>query len=268
MSMDIKKSLQQLGYGKNEAAVYEALLKLGLTQSGAVIKATKLHSVLVYNALEHLKSDGLISVVRKKNIQMFQAQDPSVLMNKVKESEEIVKKLIPELKKLQSQKVPAVSVKTLVGQEGLINNLKEITESAARSKQKYINSIGGARDVDFYDAIGDWYDNYLALTTKLKVGKRTLAPATYSAAFHEKFSKETNAQVKTLPEGLNTPAYTRITEEMVSIEVYKPEIIVIQIKNPIIAKGYLDSFELLWKMAKKQSALPATKKVEIQRGLK
>jgi sugar-specific transcriptional regulator TrmB len=251
MDMDIKKSLQQLGYGKNEAAVYEVLLGLGISQAGPIIKATKLHSFLVYNALESLISANLISVVRKKNIQMFQAQDPSALMNKVKESEELAHSLIPELKKLQSRNIPTVSAKVLIGHEGLINNLKEISESAARSKDKYIRSIGGARDVDFYEAIGNWYDNYLALTTKLKVGKRTLAPVTYSAAFRQRFLKEPNSQVKTLPKGLNTPAYTRITEEMVSIEVYKPEIVVVQIKNPIIAKGYLDSFDILWKIAKK-----------------
>ena len=58
--------------------------------------------------------------------------------------------------------------------------------------------------------------------------------------------------LRTLKEGLSSPTYTRITQEMVAIEMYKPQIVVIQIYNKIIAQAYLDSFELLWKQAAKK----------------
>lgn len=247
--MDSRKALQDLGYTKNEATVYLALLKLGMTQAGPIIKATKLHGMLVYSALEKLVDYGLVSVVRKKHIKKFQALDPSTLLGDIHKKRTTAEKLIPELQKLLTGNLPQVVVKTFVGQEGLINNLKEMVESAALSKDACMRIIGGAKDTDFYDAIGNFYHDYLLMTKKNGVTKKTLAPSSYSNVFRKQYEKEGDALMRTLPKGLNTPAYTRITPELVSIEIYKPEIIVIQISSSIIAKAYVDSFDLLWDMA-------------------
>ena len=77
-----------------------------------------------------------------------------------------------------------------------------------------------------------------------------IAPASYSSQFKKKFAAEPHTFLRTLSKGLSSPTYTRITEDMISIEMYEPEIIVIQIRNPAIASAYLDSFKLLWESAK------------------
>lgn len=52
------------------------------------------------------------------------------------------------------------------------------------------------------------------------------------------------------PSGLTSPTFNRITQEMVSIEVYGAEPLIIQIKNKTIAQSYIESFDSLWKQAK------------------
>lgn len=247
--MDYRKILQELGYTKHEATVYLALLKLGVTQAGPIIKATKLHGMLVYSALEKLQDYGLVTVVHQKNIKKFHALNPSHLLGEIRKKQEAAEKIIPELQKMQTSLVPQVSVKTFVGKEGLTNNLKDMVASAAKSKSKCMHIIGGAKGTDFYDALGDFYDEYLALTKRHGVKKKIVTPSNYSSQFRKRFNEEANA-IRALSKGLDTPAYTRITEDMVSIEIYKPEIVVIQIDNAIIARGYLDSFKLLWDAAK------------------
>ena len=116
-------------------------------------------------------------------------------------------------------------------------------------KNKTMCIIGGAKDSDFYDAVGDSYPKYLKLLKDKKISKYLVAPETFSKEFKAKFKKEEKSYLRTLPKGLNAPTFTRITEEMVSIEIYKPSLVVIQIRNPIIAKSYLDSFWLLWENA-------------------
>ena len=245
--MDIKKMLLELGLTKNEATVYLALLHTGLTQTGPLIKNTKLHRMLVYNALEVLQDKGLVELVHKKNIKLFKASDPSVLIDQVEKLHKLAKELIPELQKIRTGGSDAVSVRTLVGQEGFLTNLQEMIESSARAKDKTMYIIGGAKDTDFYDAVGPWYDSYVNMLQKKKVHKLLLAPDHYSSNFKKKFSAEFGNTLKTLPKGLSSPTYTRITEEMVSFELYHPELLIIQIKNPAIALGYRDSFKLLWK---------------------
>ena len=248
--MDLQSKLLELGLNKNESAVYIALLKLGLTQAGPVVKAVKLHRMLVYNAMERLENLNLVEVVHTKNIKLFKALDPSSLLDKTKRLNEIANELVPELRSLQAKKDDLVSIRTLIGRDGFINNLIEVIESAGRSKLKTMHIIGGAKDSDFYDVIGDWYKEYVKILGKNKIKKLLLAPENYSNIFKKKFASEKENELKTLPKGLTSPTYTRITEEMVSIEIYHPQVLVIQIRNSAIARGYLDSFNLLWKTAK------------------
>ncbi len=248
--MDIKKSLIELGFQKNEASIYLALLELGITQAGPLVRKTKLHRMLVYNALERFVDDGFASVVRKKNIQLFQATDPHIIIDKIQKKQELAQDVIQHLRKLQQAQTQAVTVRTLIGQEGFVTNMKDIVESASRQKDHTMRIIGGARDTEFYEVIGDWYDDYKVMIEKYGVRKLLVAPAAHSAGFKKYFAKERGTELRTISGGLNTPLYTRITEEMVSFEMYKPEILVIQIRNSTIARNYLDSFELLWKASR------------------
>jgi len=249
--MDLKNTLIKLGLNKNEASVYLALLNTGLTQAGPLIKKTKLHRMLVYNALDTLEDQGLAEVVHKKNIKLFKPTDPAKLIDRTKKLHELSETIVPELQSLQSKHQDAINVRTLVGRDGFINNLQEIIESAARSKNKTMYIIGGAKDTDFYETLDGYYDEYTKLVQKLKIKKMLLAPSHYSAVFKKKFAAESGSSLKTLPHGLTSPTYTRITAEMVSFELYQPQVLVIQIKNPAIARGYLDSFKLLWDSVEK-----------------
>ncbi len=245
---ELKYNLNILGLSRNEASVYCALLHFGLSQAGPLVKATKLHRMFVYEALDRLSDMGLASVVHKKNIKIFHAADPSALIHKTRELAELAKTVVHELHTLQ-KKSDVISIRTLIGREGFITNLQEVVESATRQKDNTICIIGGARDSDFYETIDDWYDDYTALLKKHRVKKRLLAPGSFSDVFKKKFSKEKGTEMRTVPRGLSSPTYTRITEEMVTIELYYPSIVIIQILNKAIAQGYLDSFELLWKHA-------------------
>ena len=247
--MDYQKLLQQLGFNGNEIAVYMALLGLGMTQAGPIVKATKLHRMMVYTALDKLVQDGFATVVRKKNIQLFQPVDPGILVEKTQRLHELAKAAAPAFRNLLQKSENVVNVRTLVGFEGFIHNLEEIVLSAAKQKDRTVAVIGGAKDKDFYEAVDGWYKNYTDLLKKNKVHKKLLAPASYSAEFKKKFAAEPASELRLLPKGLSSPTYTRITKEMVSIEIYHPQLIVIQIRNPAIAEGYLDSFKLLWDTA-------------------
>jgi len=245
--MDIKKALVELGLSKNASNVYLALLSTGLSQAGPIVKVTKLHRVLVYGALEELQELGLVTVQRKKNIQLFKPADLSVLESRAQRVESLVQSIIPELRKLQSGVGDTVDVRTLVGQEGFRQNLEDVVLSASKQKDKTMRIIGGAKDTDFYKAVGGWYDEYTELLEQKGVKKMLLAPASYSSEFKQKFVEEWGTQLRTLPKGLTSPIYTRITDELVAIEIYEPQLVVIQIRNRAVAQGYKDSFELLWK---------------------
>ena len=251
--MDAKKGLADLGLNKNDAAVYVALLGLGVTKAGPLIQKTRLHRMLVYNALDSLVAQGLATEVHRNNVKLFQAADPSALVERTKKISDLAHALVPDLRKLQQDKDLLVNVRTLIGPEGFQTNLENVIASAARQKNREMYILGGGKDLDFYNAVGDWYPTYVRLLEKNNIRKKLLAPSSFSSEFKRKFAAEKNTELKTVAEGLSSPTYTRITEEVVSIEMYEPQIVVIQIINKVIARAYMDSFELLWKTAQVES---------------
>ncbi len=250
MNIEIQEVLKSVGLSENETKVYISLLKHGQTQAGRIVKDTKLHRMVVYNALEKLIQERLAQMTRKKSIQLFQATNPQILSEKTFKLHESVKSILPELEKLRHYTASQVEVRTMSGREGFITNLQEIIASVSRQKDKTMRIIGGGKDTGFYSIIGDWYLNYVALLAKEKIVKKLIAPASYSSQFKKKFAAEPRTFLRTLSKGLSSPTYTRITQDMISFEMYEPEIIIIQIRNAAIASAYLDSFKLLWESAK------------------
>ena len=246
--MSIKNDLETLGLSPNETKVYVSLLELGLTNVGPIVKKTKLHRMIVYESLDKLINQKLVSFVYKKNRKYFQASNPSTIIEIIKNKEELAKQIVPELLKLQKSGDEQLEVKILYGHEGFVSNLQTVVKIVSKY-DKILRIVGGARGDYFYEIIGDWYKNYINFLTKHKVAKWQISPDSNSEAFKEKFAKEKNTILKTMKHGLHSPTLTRITPEMVSIEIYAKETVIIQIYNKAVASSYFDYFNLLWKEA-------------------
>lgn len=243
--------LTELGFSPNEAQVYLSLLKNGPSQTGPIIKDTKLHRVLVYTALQRLEDAGLVTVTRKKTIQTFQPTNPANIRTRIERSLRLAESVIPELQKEFSQREAAVEVKTLKGREGFLTNLYDMLDSANQSKNKTIYIIGGAgaQGSDPFDLAGPDYPAYVAATKKMQIHKKLIISPRYAELYAKEFAVHAGNEMRSLEESLSSPSLTRITENTVSIEIYQPEIIILQIRHPAIALSYLDSFNALWKRA-------------------
>jgi len=242
----VKKQLIHLGLSEYEAAVYMAVLELGPCSAGPLIKKTKLHRMNVYSALKNLEEMNLISIFLKNNRQQFQGTNPENILAPLKEREILAQQLIPQLNALKSKQDSEMGVQILYGVEGFWSNLQEIVKSAVKT-DKIMRIIGGAPDSDFYKAIEPHYEEYKKVLKKSKVAKWLLSPREESENVKKKFKKEDkNNRLKTVP-GMHSPTYTRITPEMVSIELYTTPLMIIQIKNRAVANSYLEQFNLLWK---------------------
>lgn len=251
--MELTKALEALNLSKNEAKVYVGLLPLGLTTAGPIVSAVKLHRQLVYQALETLAQKNLVSFVIKNNRKHFQATSPKELVRLAKQQTVAAEAILPVLMQLKATAGDQIEVRTLYGASGFYDNLVDITESAART-DKTIRIIGGANDRSFYETLGDRYADYVALQKKFAVKKFLIAPESAATEFKQKFAYEPGNILRTMAEGLTAPIYTRITPEMVSIEIYLREPIVVQIINRALAAGYIEHFQLLWKQASAPTA--------------
>ena len=95
--VDIENALEGIGLSRNESKIYVTLLNLGSSTAGIIAEKSKIYRTNVYEASQRLIEKGLVSYIFKGHQKMFQAEDPSKIMNMFKEKEEAFKKILPQL---------------------------------------------------------------------------------------------------------------------------------------------------------------------------
>jgi sugar-specific transcriptional regulator TrmB len=95
--MEIKEQLRHAGFTENEAKVYFALLENGPSQAGIISRKSGLHRRVIYDTLERMIKKGLVGYINKNNKKVFQASNPSRVLEMIKERENIISEIMPEM---------------------------------------------------------------------------------------------------------------------------------------------------------------------------
>ena len=235
--------LGELGLSKNEAKVFLALLDIGSDTAGKIAEKCQLHRTNVYDALERLLEKGLVSYVLKKDIKYFEAANPEDLMNIVKEKEEHLKKIMPEL--LLSRKF---AKKTEV----------HIYEGVLAARSIFMGFLKYKKPILVYGVPKEAPDvlrkYFLAQFHRQRIAKKIVEKVIYnenSLPRIKELKKIPLLEVKTLPKEFDSPMSTNICGEEIFLELFRDIPLTIQIKNKEIADMYKKYFGILWKTAKK-----------------
>lgn len=241
--------LKNAGLTDGEAKVYLALLTLGESKVGPVIKTSRISRSKVYDILERLIQKHIVSKVEKKGVFWYQALPPNTLLNIVKQKEhqlkreqELLQKALPQLAQLQpKQKINVVIYEGFEGFKAMIDRMiqeftpKDVYEAmgiseTTESMRHYARKIYEAQKIKKFKArsIFDEKGAY-------KIEER-------KTAWHE---------IRILPKGWHTPASFTVYGDTVGIHTGKEETIIsIVIKNQEIAKSFRAAFEAMWKMSR------------------
>lgn len=236
--------LEDLGLTRNEAFVYRALLETGETKTGALVKKTALHRVLIYDALESLIKKGLASYVIKENRKYFQGADPSRLVEFLEEKKENAKNIIPELLLLQKEGVRKQTVAIYEGIRGLKSIMNNMLNELTAKDYHYVFASG-----NMADALGSYYDLY----QKTKERKKIMTKVLYDVSFRKRADviKKTYGEIRFYPFSY-FPTDTWMYKDKVLIVTYtaKPPIAIL-ITSQETANSYKKLFEGFWKNTKK-----------------
>lgn len=134
--------LEDLGLTKAQIQVYVALLELGVTTSGPIIKRTRLQNSVVYNALNQLMELGLVTFVRKGKRKHFSATDPKNLIKFIDDKKDKIQHLVPQL--IAKQKLAKVKqeAQVFLGWKGVYNAFNQILETLPKGSE-YIGFAAG-----------------------------------------------------------------------------------------------------------------------------
>lgn len=104
------KILEEIGFTKAEAVVYLALLKLGKTKSGNIIKISGLQSSVVHNALNTLINKGFVTYILEGKVKKYNALDPKLIEKYIESKKQEFKRILPDLESLKSQEKGVLAI--------------------------------------------------------------------------------------------------------------------------------------------------------------
>ena len=248
--MSLSAALTKIGLNNYEAEVYLALLRIGRSTAGPVIRETKFHRQVVYTSLERLIERGLVSFTIENNRKNFSPLPPDDLLRKEMERFQVFRSAIPDLKALQKKASNDLHVETFVGPSELFQSLLSAVDSASRS-DGLLRILGGDRGSNLYNFLGSRYTDYVHYVYESGVSKRLITSPATMEQYRERFLKEPRAQLRLHDMGFSMPTYSLITQDLMDLCIMGEDIVVLRVWNKSIAKSYVEHFDLLWKLGKK-----------------
>lgn len=243
--------LTQLGLSTNEAKVYEALLKLGITTANSIAIEAKIQRRNTYDTLIKLKEKSLCSEVIEKGVKRFKAIHPERLMDILKEKEN---KLSKELPKMISKFEAIEPVEQTLVYKG-IEDVKNFYWDMIKQGEGLL-VIGGR---------GNWLDErwkyFLPKFDKLRLEKGIK----YKHLFYNELKNPKhpnhritkilkNNKYRFLPKGFTSTCSIEIFGDRVASMYWGDEPFVVVIVSKIIAEGYKKYFDFMWENSEKGNA--------------
>ena len=242
----MKNDLIKLGFSSNEADVYLALIELGDSGAGEIIKKTSLHRNIVYETLDKLVAKKLVFEFIKKNVAQFKPTDPKRILDEETSRMELAQKIVPALVNKANVKQEILIYE---GLEGFRNSSFDYLEKMTPGSTLYVLGAVGDR---WYELMGDALKKYEKTRLEKKIVMKEIFYGKNPMDMDKKLAsnKKNLYHVRILPHEMETPANTLIFEDHIALQTLVLPYSVIQIKNANLAKTYLNYFDSLWAQGK------------------
>jgi len=239
-----------------ESRVYQALVELGGTSVGNIIKTSGVSHSKIYDILKRLSEKGLVSSLNKNGRQFFSAANPSQLAKffdgeekKLMKKKEEMFAAIRQLEIRRNISKPTSVLSSYEGFRGMQTALELVLDRVRRDETIFI--LGSPKKIGNQAGgyLKEWQKRRIELGTKCKIITDLDSPS-WEDIWWEKSKKKKLTYIK--KSFSTSPAYFVITKDLV-VTIYFSEIILsLVVDHPEIARKYSDFFDVLWKTATSQ----------------
>jgi sugar-specific transcriptional regulator TrmB len=236
--MKIEATLEKIGFSPNEIKVYLTLNKNGSTKAGKISKLAKIDRSSAYNSLKLLQEKGLVSYVNIGKVKWFQVTGPRRILDYLKEQEEDVKEILPQLQEEhKAQKVE--------GQVRLFKGLKGV-------RSVFLDMIRTGKDNFVFGSEGQFSERMPEFALQFDRMKREGKLKTQNLIRKDRTELDMKTSEHRYAPGVaESPAVTNIYGDKIAIIIWTDEPEAIIIENAAAAKAYKSYFDFMWKHGKK-----------------
>ncbi len=237
--MNVRTVLAELGLSEGEITVYLALLKLGSSPVSSIKEETNLHRTTIYDFVERLLNRGLINYVVRNNVKYYNATEPQKLVEFLKEKQDHLQQILPELTALTTFRKEEVKVEVYKGKEGLKTVMLDCIRTAEHSDKEVVGI--GIDDGLWKKALPVFIEQYQRLLKEKNIHERILTKMNAEYYFNPQ-----QTHYKHLPAELFSPTSTLAYGDKVQIVIWEPSLTTLLVKNRKLAEAYRKHFNALW----------------------
>jgi sugar-specific transcriptional regulator TrmB len=235
----MQATLCDLGLSRKESICYIALLELGSSKAGEIVKKTSIPSSRIYETLHKLIGRGLVSYVIKKNVKRYQASDPNSLLNYIQEKKDKVESILPQLLAKQNASKKQ-SVELYEGQKAIFTLFSNLVSDAKPGEMYLVFSINEENKTEQANL---FFKNLSVRRKAKQLDVRLLKHIGY-------YIKEKHTKLKLKYTKLNLPQGITVFRDYVILLSWQTNPIAIKIQSEAFAHQQRQFFFDLWKHAK------------------
>lgn len=249
-NLDIKKSLEFIGFSDKEISVYLALLLLGRGTVTEIARKAGINRPTTYHILSSLSSKELVKISGKEPKQEYTSESPDqiekILLEKIKNDEKILveaKKIIPELKSMHNI-IDRPKVFFYEGENGL-EKVYEDTLTSHEPIRAY------ATVDDMHKGLRNYFPEYYKRRAKAEIAIRAITPKTEIGLERKSHDKEEMREMALVPKDkYYFSPEINIYDNKVMIASWREKLGII-IESHEIADAMKKIYELAWAEAKR-----------------
>lgn len=246
-----ENQLQQLGLTEGESKVYEALLSLGPSTVGPIVKKSGIAYSNIYEVLNRLLEKGFVSFVIKEKTKYFQAVEPIRIRDylerqeaQLQKNKTTFEKLLPNLEKLTKFVGKKEETEVFIGEKGLKTAFDMLLKEAIKGEKELFFYV---HDPIYYEKADNFYRKTWPSIQKLGIVAEGLANENYKKT---ELAKESPKFINYRYVPFPVPGNIDIFRDKVLITVWREKPIGILIHSQEIADNFRNYFESIWKIAK------------------
>jgi len=232
----IESVLEKMGFSPNEIKVYLTLNDYGSTKAGRVAKLAKIDRSSCYNSLKSLTEKGLVSYVSIGKVKWFQVVGPKRLLDYLREQEEDLKEVLPELHARHKTGKLEGQVRLFKGVKGIKTIFLDIIRSGGD------NFVFGSEG-QFSERVPEFSKQFSRLKKENKIHTKLIIRT------ERKKTNSASTEYRYLPNVAESPAVTNIYGDKIAIVIWTDEPEGIIIENAAAAKAYKSYFDFMWNNA-------------------
>ncbi len=249
-----KEILYEIGLTNGEVKAYLALLKIGQSSIGGIVKESGVTKSKIYDILDKLVQKGLVSISFKNKVRHYNASPPNFLLDllhkkqeKIKEQEKEISELLPTLMNIQSSNIQKQRTEIFEGFRGL-KNAFQIVENEFNQEEEFL--VFGVDDTLNKQQL-NFFLNFHKKRINAKIRTKVIFTKNLRGVkeHHQKINKYNEERFLDQTSAIPINIYKDIT--IIPILKKEEKEITIFIRSKTLAEGFKQYFYTLWKISKK-----------------